>query len=313
MHKPLIYLDLNIVSAQANGKLTIQKPNDAVLVYSKEHFSEIRRSADPDKYLDVLESFDAQLVDSELDASFKETGRTLLIQGSSPQHHFNQYLEAIKDTSYNEEVIYPLIAWVNGGAVLDNLVQMPVVMKEQLSELLAILPDEYRHQLGDVDAVQDSFEKAIKDISENDNHIMQTRAAFGVPRSGLTNIEGPDQLKKIWEIVSTNVSQPTIDEFFGFKPNNVFVPANTEVKYGIIACCAMFDLLGFHAEQKSRKLGSIANVQSDARHIAMAASCSALLTSDHRMAERARAIYEYLQNGTTVCEVQIRKLQNQKK
>lgn len=307
MHKPLIYLDQNVVSAQANGKLRIQKPDDALLVYSKEHFSEIRRAADPSKYLDALESFGAQLVDSEFNESFQETGRTLLIEGISPQDHYNQYLEAINDVSYNEEAIYPLIAWVNGGSVLDNLVQMPAAMKEQLSELLATLPDEYRNLLGDVDATQDSFEKTIKDISENNNHIMQTRAAFGVPRSGLTNIEGPDQLKKIWDIVSPNVSHSSIDEFFGFKPNNALVPANAKVKYGIIACCAMFDVLGFHAEQKSRRLGSVANVQSDARHIAMAASCSVLLTSDHRMAERARAIYEHLQNGTSVCEVQIRR------
>lgn len=307
MHKPLIYLDQNVVSAQANGKLRIQKPDDAVLVYSKEHFSEIRRAADPSKYLDALESFGAQLVDSEFDESFQETGRTLLIEGISPQHHYNQYLEAINDVSYNEEAIYPLIAWANGGSVLDNLVQMPAAMKEQLSELLATLPDDYRNRLGDVDATQDSFEKTIKDISENNSHIMQTRAAFGVPRSGLTNIEGPDQLKKIWDIVSPNVSHSSIDEFFGFKPNNALVPANAKVKYGIIACCAMFDVLGFHAEQKSRRLGSVANVQSDARHIAMAASCSVLLTSDHRMAERARAIYEHLQNGTSVCEVQIRR------
>lgn len=153
---------------------------------------------------------------------------------------------------------------------------------------------------------QDSFEKAIKDISKNDNHILQTRAAFGVPRSGLTNIEGPDQLKQIWAIVSPNVSESSVDEFFGFESNNALVPKNARMKYGIIVCCAMFDVLGFHAEQKSRRLGAVANVQSDAHHIAMAASCAVLLTSDHRMAKRAKAIYEHIQNGTSVCEVQIK-------
>lgn len=143
MHKPLIYLDQNVVSAQANGKIRIQKPDDSVLVYSKEHFSEIQRAADPGKYLDALESVDAQLVDSEFDASLKETGRTLLIEGVSPQHHFNQYLEAVNEVPYDEEAIYPLIAWVNGGSVLDDLVGMPGVMEGQLSELLATLPNEH--------------------------------------------------------------------------------------------------------------------------------------------------------------------------
>lgn len=63
--------------------------------------------------------------------------------------------------------------------------------------------------------------------------------------------------------------------------------------------CAMLDIVGYQAEQKSRNPEQIENVLSDARHIAAASYCAAVISADKRFSRRAKAIYEY-KNVSTV-------------
>ena len=74
MSTPLVYIDQNIIGIKLQGHINLSKRDDLKWVYSKEHFAEIKRADDPEKYLDVLNKIGAIMLDLILDENWKITG-----------------------------------------------------------------------------------------------------------------------------------------------------------------------------------------------------------------------------------------------
>jgi hypothetical protein len=55
--------------------MNLSKREDLNWVYSKEHFAEMRRSNEPEKYLDVLNKIGAKMLDLILDENWKIIGK----------------------------------------------------------------------------------------------------------------------------------------------------------------------------------------------------------------------------------------------
>ena len=73
MDRKLVYLDQNIIGLHLKGELKLLTHPDHCWVYSKEHFTEIRRSPNPDQYLSVLAKIDAKLLELQLGADWRIT------------------------------------------------------------------------------------------------------------------------------------------------------------------------------------------------------------------------------------------------
>lgn len=293
MCKPLVYLDQNIIGQVANNVLKFRTFDEFTFVYSKEHFSEISRSSEPQKYLAALNEIDAKLLELELDSNLKMTGRAVLREDGTPSQLYSEYIDAISEVPQGNNVFDPLIAWGNGGQDVESLRALPAALDETIGELTK---DGYVKG-NDVDPSNDSaiqgFEQVIDELLENGSDIIKTRSAFGSNKGNIGNISGDNVIEQIWSIVSKNSGGMTCDEFFGFNPIDKQGYDNWPVYLGIVGCCSIMDILGFKSEKKCRKIDKIPNILSDASHIGMGAFCSLILSFDEKLVERANAIYQY--------------------
>ncbi len=295
MSNPLVYIDQNIIGLQLKGALNLSKRDDLVWVYSKEHFAEIRRSNDPEQYLEVLKNIDAKLLDLTLNEYWKITEEASLISHGIPHQHYESYIDANSDVDFDGTLFDPFQVWVNGGGDEGPLKQVSDNFAKQILRLTSELPFDTTEMINKVDSIKPEFDSMIKKMISNGNDINKTRAAFGNEKGAIGGISGEHQIEKIWELISTTMTGTGVscDQFFGFDPIDKQGYESWPMYLGIIGCCAVMDILGFQAEKKCRKVNKIHNVRSDSAHIAMGAFCAAILSEDRRLVKRARAIYEY--------------------
>lgn len=285
--KPLVYVDQNILGRHLAGGFTLRPDSSFQWVYSKEHFAEIRRSDDPDKYLAVLDEAGAQLLDAEM-VQWKLTGAAHLIRHGTAREHYAQYCRSVDEVPAMDSIFDPMLAWFNGGGDADQLKSLPQHLAEKLRELLGD-GAEFESATAQMRA-EDEFDTTLNQMISDGNDINRLRAAMGVGKGAAGSVSGQGRLEQIWRMISPQCPGMTSDRFFGFEGAPTYL--------GIIGCCGVLDILGFQGEGKARKTLSMPNVRSDANHIAMGAFCQMLLSADKRLINRASAIYEYKSIGT---------------
>lgn len=301
MSIPLVYIDQNIIGLQLQGYINLGKRDDIKWVYSKEHFAEIRRSNNSEKYLGVLNNIGAIMLDLMLDENWKITGEARLIEHATPFEHYQDYIEATGDVEFNETVFDPFQVWVNGGGDEGPLRDLSDNFADQILQLTSDLPYDTSEVTSKVEAIKPEFDSMVDDLISNGNDINKTRAAFGDEKGAIGGVSGKNQITQIWGIISPVMkgSDISCDQFFGFDPIEKQGYKLWPMYLGIVGCNAVMDILGFQAEKKCRKISKIHNVRSDAGHIGMGAYCSAILSEDKRLVKRAKAIYEYKNIGTS--------------
>ena len=298
MSKPLIYIDLNVIWLQMNGKIDIRKFGaNSQWVYSKIHFDEIRNYERSDKFLGVLNEIGAQMIELQMDGQFQIQDSCILHSSGSPFDHFAKYKEAISEVNFEPAVMHPQIAWCNGNREIEALKNSFSDLTSEFEGMLGKYGLQIEDFAGGAD-FKNVLEQNYKNLSSNRVSIEENRSAYGSKYGFSTYSEKENPLKEIWKVVQPLCPDITSDQFFGFSPysGNEKIP-----KYlAIISCCAILDVIGFQAEKKSRKIEKISNVQSDASHIAYSIFCAGLLSGDNRLCQRARAIFRYANLQTTV-------------
>lgn len=301
MSKPLIYIDQNVLGLHLEGVLHLAKVNEVQWAYSKEHFAEIRRSENPQQYLEALESINAKLLGLKME-NWKITGLAELIETGSPGKQYAEYLEAIGQVEFSESIFDGFQVWVNGGGNEALLKSIPEQFSAQIQALNELLPAELRGKYGEDS--EPAFFQMIEQMVSQGNDINRTREMLGGGKGRFGSVAGKDQLLQIWDIIRPACGTVTSDQFFGFDPLIKQGYDSVPLFLGIASCCAVLDIIGFQAEKKIRRLEKIPNVRSDAAHIGMGAYCTAILSADRRLAKRAKAIYEYKNIGTAALIVE---------
>lgn len=298
MSKKLIYIDQNIIGLLLHGYIKLPHQSEFLWVYSKEHFSEMKRSETAEKYLRELERIDAKLLDLEMDSAWQLTGNARLVLDGTPTQHYDAHIQSINEVDFDETSFDPLQAWINGGGSDDLLRGVSEQVAEQILMLTKGHPEEGELLFKQFTALKPKFDNLTDQLRKQGNDISRIREAIGDKKGKIGSVKGGNKLEKIWQIVAPYCSGLTCNQFFGFdtieKDNNAPYPGYL----GIIKCCSVLDILGFQAEKKCRKIEKLPNVRSDAAHIGMGAYCSAILSEDHKLINRATAIYEYLGVGT---------------
>lgn len=137
---PLVYIDQNIISLQLEGKIDLSRVNEkAQLVYSTEHFAEIKRSNNPIPFLQTLDRLSARLLELEI-KQWSLTGNAVLLAEAPAEEHYNRYLEAINNTGWDDSLFHPFLSWVCGGDTEALLRHMPEKFFNQLERLIENLP-----------------------------------------------------------------------------------------------------------------------------------------------------------------------------
>ena len=295
MSIPLVYIDQNIIGLQLLGHINLSKRDDMKWVYSKEHYAEIKRADDPEKYLNVLNEIGAKMLDLILDENWKITGEARLIEDLTPFENYQNYIEAIGNVEFDETIFDPFQVWMNGGGDEGPLKELSDNLANQVLQLTSDLPYNTTGMPNKIGAIKPELDSMVDDMISNGNDIKKTRAALGDKKGTLGTVSEEHQIAQIWEIISPTMedSGMNCDQFFGFDPIDNQGYELWPVYLGIVGCNAVMDILGFQAEKKCRKISKIHNVRSDAGHIGMGAYCSAILSEDKRLVKRAKAIYEY--------------------
>ncbi|KPV96391.1 hypothetical protein [Pseudoalteromonas sp. P1-11] len=295
MSIPLVYIDQNIIGLQLLGHINLSKRDDMKWVYSKEHFAEIKRADDPEKYLNVLNEIGAKMLDLILDENWKITGEARLIEDLTPFENYQNYIEAIGNVEFDETIFDPFQVWMNGGRDEGPLKELSDNLANQVLQLTSDLPYNTTGMPNKIGAIKPELDSMVDDMISNGNDIKKTRAALGDKKGTIGAVSEEHQIAQIWEIISPTMedSGMNCDQFFGFDPIDNQGYELWPVYLGIVGCNAVMDILGFQAEKKCRKISKIHNVRSDAGHIGMGAYCSAILSEDKRLVKRAKAIYEY--------------------
>lgn len=298
MNRRLIYIDQNIISFHVEGKVRLTKSPGWVWVYSKEHFAEIQRAAAPDQFLSVLDTIEAKLLHINLDQNWEISGTANLIMEGTAVQHYDTYLENTSPTIPVESLFYPILAWGNGGQNQELFKEIAQRLERYVSSSIQDLPIDCSAMMDSLERLNPNLESMTAEMIEYGNDIFKNREAFGIRNGALGAINGKDQIKGIWKIIQASCPGIGCDQFFGFEPI-IDQGKDLQPEYlGILGCCAIMDIIGFHSEKKCRKISSLSNVVSDARHIANGAFCTVILSGDKRLICRAKAIYEYRGIGT---------------
>ncbi|MFV9691155.1 MAG: hypothetical protein ACNY01_09355, partial [Desulfobacteria bacterium] len=220
-------------------------------------------------------------------------GRANLILDKAAYEHYESYLEANGDVEMDDAIFDPFLSWVNGGGEQDLFEQLPEKIADEVLSLTNSYANETADIRQDVNRISADFKNTIDKMTSHGNDIDKTRSMMGVGKGAVGSIKGEKALFKIWELISSACGEMSSDQFFGFEPFDMQGYEKWPTYLGIVGCCAVLDIIGFQAEKKCRKIEKIPNVRSDSGHLGMGAFCSAILSRDKRLINRAKAIYHY--------------------
>ena len=290
--KARIYLDQNVVSDLADGKISIDFPDGAIIVYSKETLAEIHRSNQPEKFIDALQKLNALQIEPYV-KDFKVTDECWLSFETSVERNYQAYLAAIEGFEGVENVFDGLLAWLNGGESFAELEKLPANLEQALDSLPG-MDEQQKAKLSQVD--DKGWDDIVERMKTHGNDINNTRNAFGLEKGAASNFSPEEVFEGVWSLIPKDAKKHfTLNQLFGFEPYDYEASDVIATRHESIArCCAVFDILGYEAEKKSRKKRFIPNVRSDSTHIAMASYCACLITGDKKLINRSRAIYSKL-------------------
>jgi len=207
MNKYLIYLDQNIISRHLDGILNITTQPDFHWVYSREHFAEIRRSHNPEAYLELLENIDAKLLELNLDNEWRVTGSASLNENGTPAEHYDKYLATGEEVLFEDTLFDSFLVRANGGDNKGKLQKFPDALVNQVSSVLETLPvDDF-----DLTAFSSELKSLLKDsialFEQHDNDVINMRAVLGNDKGSFGAVTGDNQILQMWDMISQKYSE----------------------------------------------------------------------------------------------------------
>lgn len=140
-------------------------------VYSKEHFAEIKRADDPEKYLNVLNEIGAKMLDLILDENWKITGEARLIEDLTPFENYQNYIEAIGNVEFDETIFDPFQVWMNGGGDEGPLKELSDNLANQVLQLTSDLPYNTTGMPNKIGVIKPELDSMVDDMISNGNDI----------------------------------------------------------------------------------------------------------------------------------------------
>ena len=150
------------------------------------------------------------------------------------------------------------------------------------------------------------------ELDEQENHggvlteQLAEHTGFGTVQ--LNNIEAPDVLRKIWNVIGPSLGAPStsLEQFFGIEPlpidNPPPVPQFPPGK--VSAIYHQLNFVGYRRDSKMHRRRRFLASNSDMTHAGMACYSAAFLCNDEAMRLKAQAAYEFLGLPVTMVTVQ---------
>jgi hypothetical protein len=317
------YLDHNVLDSMLKGD-----PKDirgfltkegVVAVFSDENLAEIHRSKGCEQqFLRLLAEIGAQHLLPELDRDFRHTGRAFS-EEVNPHEIYRRYVDNLNAQGPADFGVKGMLEKFYGGRSSQSFQEIFAsgeselkLLKEQLAELLATTAD--------VDDVTRA--KALNAIEriehfDNEEHMAMARQLDETPASAvaqfdetyglgpkvLNNIDPPNVVRKVWDLVKATVGDDVDrDTFFGLKAFQIGGAEDRGLTNleKINAIYHQLNFVGYYRDAKMHSRDKFTSSFSDMTHAGLASFCHVLIGGDKNMMMKAAAAYEYVNAGTAI-------------
>lgn len=320
----LAYLDHNVLDAMVkgdpNGIGEFLKKAKLVPVFSNETLREIRRSTGYEEtFLELLGKIQARYLVPILDAQFRQTGNAE-VRVVSPHEAYSSYLENVTPLPDLGFGFTGMLQKMYGGRQDQSFEEIFSGGAEELGELLSKLCGQLKNVQEDDEQIGlapmnggESFSNVMKEQYRNivtqldaqtGVHVRQFEGATGLGPKVLKNIQGPDIVRKVWELVEATFTgaEADMEVFFGIKPFPFEDSVSREktILEKVNGIYHQLNFLGYYRDSKMSKLQRFNASFSDMTHAGLATFCHVLICQDKDLVMKAAAAYEYLGLDTKI-------------
>ena len=320
------YFDQNILDSFLKNRLTVFKKlildnENYKVIYSYPTLNEFERindAADRNKFLELLEEFEAEyywIDDNEL-AQFTF---------DDPKRKYSQIIEEnikFKPVMNSMELFLHKLMGGHKGTSMTSIIKEN---RDTLNDLMEILSEELQKFQADTTITKDiidniiptskkefsfitegffnEFNKNVKNELEYEG-IKDFQKFLSIGPLRLNNVTPPNVINKIWEVVKFEAESKNInityDDLFGEKIWSYFPTKNISIVEKINGLYNLLNFLGYHSEPQLHKTKKFNTFISDTQHSGHAAYAHFLVSSDERFVKKTEAVYEHFNIGTRI-------------
>lgn len=296
-----VYLDQSILGFVSDSSLPLDRIGGVDWIYSYEHFHEIQRGNNR-SFLNALKKLKARRMEMQLDGNWQFTGKANIHPFECPIESFKRYQENAISGNSLDGLFTPLIARLYGADNQDDVVQLPELLRKEIRLLLEDGSVSLTME-GRTERVASEMDVLIdKELSQIQS-LEAMRKSLGTAKGRAGSVKGDNPILEIWNLIKDRYSNVSIDEFFGFD-TKFKQDYNVWPTYlGIIGCYSVLNSIGYRTDKGIARTSTTPNILSDGTHVANAAFCSAFVSADSRMCDKAKAIYRYRDIGTEIFQL----------
>lgn len=329
--KPILYLDQNILDLFVKnglGSFGRELMDKFQIVYSDETLKEIRRSTGYENdFLNVLKelgSYHLKIVVEQ--PGFIVTDKATITSGNVFEA-FEEYCS--NDNEYGNirnSMLQGLLKFSGGRSgysisdihdeqlavfaqlmdgMLENAEELPIEMRAQIKKYCELMMEQYESALREHENVMSI---SIPDTKEW-NGIKSYRESVGIGPKELNNIEPPNVIEKIWDVLKIKLHKndriKSLEDFFHIRINPIYPDKPYHLHQKVTGMYSMLNTIGYFPDSKVHKERRFIAAMSDNSHASMASFCDFFLSRDESFVKKVRAVYEYLKVPTEVVLVTV--------
>lgn len=328
IEKPLAYLDQNILDlfVKGNAGLMDELSSKFHVVYSDETLKEIKRSGENAfKFIEVLKQLEAYHIKINVEAGSFLIRGDATVNSVNVEYVYQDYLD--RERAEEDEFIAAGNKWLHkffGGqsnldlallneeqrttfsALVEKIESLGAEIDDEIPGLAEVIQEKKKQLLADFEYSISEIESRMReDIGDGIDWsgVKDFRGSIQLGPVELNNIESPDVVKKIWELVQKkekHFENITVEQFLSFNQAAAQPERALHTHEKIHAIYNMLNMIGYFPDTKQHNERGFISAQSDAIHASMAGFCQVVVSRDERFVKKLGAALENLNLNTQV-------------
>ena len=273
-------------------ELVIKTYGDVTFSYSIAHFDDIIANDNNLCVLRALEICKACEIVANEERKHQVESDGARLTYVDPSERLDKYRNHMAENQAAIQPFLDIMMAIQGGPVDDFRSKIPVDILALSDELDEFESEAAKNIKQSVIAASVEMESALKDFQPESLPITRTGLGLQSGASGVVSATSYNAIEKIWDKINPREEGITIETYFGTQLSNDLANGESRVATAPL-CHAMLNLIGYYPDGGLTDQEKQAAIMADGNHIAFGSYCDCFLTSDQRLFNKAKAIYEY--------------------